>query len=153
VAAARIYNGEFQDALDTLEQVALPGQPVVHQVLVHANRAMAYFLLDQKEEAVGIVENNRNILKKYENTSSGLANNIIVTYAIEHLAKGEYEQALGDLDRLKEKKVSSILQDVVDYLYCECYRNLKREGERAELKRMMLEGNLVPGIRKKLEKK
>lgn len=153
VAAAQIYNGEFQNALDTLDHVALPGQPVVHQVLVHANRVMAYFLLDQKEEAMGVVENNRNILKKYENTSSGLANNIVVTYAIEQLAKGKYEKALEYLENLKEKKVSSILQDVVDYLYCECYRNLKREGERAELKRMMLGGNLVPGIRKKLERK
>lgn len=152
VAAARIYNGEFQNALDTLEQVALPGQPVVHQLLVHANRVMAYYLLDQKKEAVEVVEKNRNVLKRYENTSSGLTNNIMVTYAIEHLAKREYEQALEYLDSLKEKKVSSILQDVVDYLYCECYRNLKREGERAELKRMMLEGNLVPGIRKKLER-
>lgn len=153
VAAAQIYNGEFQNALDTLDHVALAGQPVVHQVLVHANRVMAYLFLDQKEKAIGVVENNKNILKKYENTSSGLANNIVVTYAIEQLAKGKYEKALEYLESLKDKKVSSILQDVVDYLYCECYRNLKREGERAELKRMMLDGNLVLGIRKKLERK
>ena len=81
------------------------------------------------------------------------ANNIAVTHAMEQLAKGKYEKAIEYLDSLKEKKVSSILQDMVDYLYCECYRNLKRDGERAELKRMMLAGNLVPGIRKKLEKK
>lgn len=153
VAAAQIYNGEFQNALDTLDKVALPGQPVVHQVLVHANRVMAHFLLDQKEEVVSVVEKNRAVLKKYENSSSGLVNNIVVTYAIEQLAKGNYEKALEYLESLREKKVSSILQDVVDYLYCECYRNLKREGERTELKRVMLEGNLVPGIRKKLERK
>lgn len=153
IAAAQIYNGEFQKALDTLDKVALPGQPVVHQVLVHANRVMAYFMLDQKEEVIDVVENNRTVLNKYENTSSGLANNIAVTHAMEQLAKGKYEKAIEYLDSLKEKKVSSILQDMVDYLYCECYRNLKRDGERAELKRMMLAGNLVPGIRKKLEKK
>lgn len=152
MAAAQIYNGEFQIALENLDKVALPGQPVVHQVLVHANRVMAHYFLDQKEEVANIVDNNRSVLRKYENTSSGLVNNIIVTYAIEQLAKGEYQKALEYLEQLKDKKVSSILQDVVDYLYCECYRNLKREGERTELKRMMLAGNLVPGIRKKLEK-
>lgn len=152
VAAAQVYNGEFQKSLDILEQVALPGQPVVHQVLVHANRVMAHYFLNQKEEVLNIVENNRSVLKKYENTSTGLVNNIIVTFAIEQLVKGEYQKSLEFLEQLKDKKVSSILQDVVDYLYCECYRNLKREGERAELKRMMLAGNLVPGIRKKLEK-
>lgn len=151
VAAAQVYNGEFQNALDTLGKVALPGQPVVHQVLVHANRVMAHFFLNQKEEVIQAVENNRDILKKYENTSSGLANNIAVTYAMEQLAKGEYGKALEYLDSLKGKKVSSILQDIVDYLYCECYRNLKREGERAELKRTMLEEKLVPAVWEKLK--
>lgn len=151
IAAGQVYNGDFEDALETIDQVALPGQPVVNQVLAYANQAMAYLFLNRKEEVVKMVEEQRSLFQKYEHTTSGLTNNIMVTYAIEQYAKGEYNKAMEYLDRLKDKKVSSILQDVVDYLYCECYRNLKREGERAELKRMMLAGNLVPGIRKKLE--
>lgn len=151
IAAGQVYNGDFEEALATIDQVALPGQPVVNQVLAYANQAMAYLCLNRKEEVLKLVEEQRFLFQKYEHTASGLTNNIMVTYAIEQYAKGEYNKALEYLDRLKDKKVSSILQDVVDYLYFECYRNLKREVERAELKRMMLASNLVPGIRKKLD--
>ena len=152
ISAGQLYNGDYQEAISTLEKVALPGQPVTNQLICYANQIMAYFLSGDKEKGLAVVEEQRKLLKKYDNTASGITNNVLVVYAFEFLAKGEYEQALATLEKLETRKVSSILQDIVDYLKCECYRNLKRESEKNALKNTMLQGKLVPAIRMKLEK-
>lgn len=150
IGAGYVYAGKYDKAIDTLNQIALPGQAEVNQVLVCANKAMAFFLAEKKEEVLELVEKNRSLLKKYQISSNGLTNNIVVTLAIEQYEKAAYEETIGMLDKLKEKKVSSILQDVIDFIYCECYRNLHMQGERATLKKVMKEGKLVPAIAKRI---
>lgn len=150
IAAGYLYNGQLEKVEEQIQQIALPGQPEANQVLCYAYEAMAYFLKGEREKGLEVIESQRSLLKKYDSTASGLTNNVLVLYGFEKIAKGEYKEALETLDLLKEKKVSSILQDIVDYLYLECYRNLKMDAERHALRDMMRKASVVPVIKNKI---
>lgn len=151
ISAGYLYNGEFEKTLETLEQVAVPGQPEVNQILYYAYRVMAYFLGGQKNSALEELEQQRKLLKKYDSTQAGITNNILVLYSMEKLLTKEYEQARNLLKQLQERKVSSVLQDMIDYLLLECYKNEKMDQEYSELKEQMLQRTLVPVVRSRIK--
>lgn len=150
IAAAQLYAGDYTAVHSWLEQVALPGQPEVNRVLYYVYNGMAYFLNEQKEEGLALVEQERNLFQKYSHTASGITSNILVLYAYEKNANHAFAEALSILEEVEERKVSSILQDLVDYGKLNCYRNLKMEEERAAMKKVLKKAKLVPAIAHKI---
>lgn len=150
IAAGQVYAGQYEQALETLEVISVAGQPEVNRVLCYAYETMADFLSGKYNALKSVMDEQRKLLKKYDSTTSGLTNNVLLMYAFELIAKGEYTEALERLDSLKGRKVSSILQDMVDFSYLECYRNLKKVEERKQLLEQMKERTLVPAIKNKI---
>ena len=89
------------------------------------------------------------MFKKYENVA-GISNNLGGVYTAEKLAEGNYEQAWNQLQKLNGAKVSSVLQDIVDYFYLLAAIGMKNE-EYLEYKKKLMERKLVPAIADKMK--
>ena len=149
ISTGLLYNGDYEEALTLLDKIAINGQPVVNQVLCFANQALASYLDGKIEQGNVIVKEQRELFKKYEK-ASGISNNLVVVYTAEKLAAGDYEQAWNQLQKLNGVKVSSVLQDIVDYFCLQATKGLKKEEEYSEYKKKLTERKIVPAIANKM---
>ena len=149
ISTGLLYNGDYEEAINLIDQIAINGQPVVNQVLCFANKALASYLDGKYEQGNAIVKEQQELFKKYENVA-GISNNLVVVYTAEKLAEGNYEQAWNRLQKLNGAKVSSVLQDIVDYFYLQAAKGMKNE-EYLEYKKKLMERKLVPAIADKMK--
>ena len=149
ISTGLLYNGDYEEAINLIDQIAINGQPVVNQVLCFANKALASYLDGKYEQGNAIVKEQQELFKKYENVA-GISNNLVVVYTAEKLAEGNYEQAWNQLQKLNGAKVSSVLQDIVDYFYLQAAKGMKNE-EYLEYKKKLMERKLVPAIADKMK--
>ena len=149
ISTGLLYNGDYEEAINLIDQIAINGQPVVNQVLCFANKALASYLDGKYEQGNAIVKEQQELFKKYENVA-GISNNLVVVYTAEKLAEGNYEQAWKQLQKLNGAKVSSVLQDIVDYFYLQAAKGMKNE-EYLEYKKKLMERKLVPAIADKMK--
>ena len=149
ISTGLLYNGDYEEAINLIDQIAINGQPVVNQVLCFANKALASYLDGKYEQGNAIVKEQQELFKKYENVA-GISNNLVVVYTAEKLAEGNYEQAWNQLQKLNGAKVSSVLQDIVDYFYLQAAKGRKNE-EYLEYKKKLMERKLVPAIADKMK--
>ena len=49
ISTGLLYNGDYEEAIELVDKIAINGQPVVNQVLCFANKALASYL-DEKYE-------------------------------------------------------------------------------------------------------
>ena len=102
-----------------------------------------------------IVKEQQELFKKYENVA-GISNNLVVVYTAvvfqmtDFLSEGNYEQAWNQLQKLNGAKVSSVLQDIVDYFYLQAAKGRKNE-EYLEYKKKLMERKIVPAIADKMK--
>lgn len=150
ISTGLLYNGDYQEAINLIDQIAINGQPVVNQVLCFANKALASYLDGKYEQGNAIVREQRDLFKKYEK-ASGIFNNLVVVYTAEKLVEENYEQAWNQLQKLNGVKVSSVLQDVVDYFYLQIAKGLKREEDYLEYEKKLTERKIVPAIADKMK--
>ena len=121
----------------------------MNQVLCFANKALASYLDGKYEQGNAIVKEQQELFKKYENVA-GISNNLVVVYTAEKLAEGNYEQAWNRCQKFNGAKVSSVLQDIVDYFYMQAAKGMKNE-EYLEYKKKLMERKLVPAIADKMK--
>ena len=152
IAAGQVYAGECDEAIQTIEKISIPGQPEVNRVLCYAYAVTAHFFLGQYADVRKIMDEQRKLLKKYDSTTSGLTNNILMLYVFEDITKKEYTHALETLDTLKNHKISTVLQDLVDFSYLKCYCKLKQEEKYRCLLEEMKNRAVVPIIKMQIEK-
>ena len=152
IAAGQVYAGECDEAIQTIEKISIPGQPEVNRVLCYAYAVTAHFFLGQYADVKKIMDEQRKLLKKYDSTTSGLTNNILMLYVFEDITKKEYTHALETLDTLKNHKISTVLQDLVDFSYLKCYCKLKQEEKYRCLLEEMKNRAVVPIIKMQIEK-
>lgn len=149
ISTGLIYNGDYEEALSILDKIAINGQPVVNQALCYANQALASYLDGRNEQGNEIMNQQRSLFKKFENTS-GISNNLVAIYTAEKLAAGDYEQAWNQLQKLNGVKVSSVLEDLTDYFHLLAAKGTKKEEEYCEYKKKLTERKLVPAVEQKI---
>ena len=150
ISTGLLYNGDYEEAIELVDKIAINGQPVVNQVLCFANKALASYLDEKYEQGNTIVKEQRELFKKYEK-AAGISNNLVVVYTAEKLAEGNYEQAWNQLQKLNGANVSSVLQDIVDYFHLQAAKGLKKEEEYSEYKKKLTERKIVPAFENKMK--